>query len=462
MPNKTKQKLDLINALDSSPKSASKYGLKPALKNGSKSPSKPTRKSSSKSHLKTTLKSSPKKIQDFGNDFENGVSKDIILERINCALLPQAFATIGTEKMGAKIMQKKGQIFTFSLKNLSLPALNILKQEALSAGGDLATPKEAILGEKKPYSAVLIATSTQLEKLIYKCKIQPFGLKKIAQKLESHLAQNAKRFPKIIMPIINITPDSFYANSRHSTSQAIKSIIALIESGATLIDIGAASTRPGSELIKPSEEKKRLKEICAFISKENLAKRADFSIDTYNPSVADFALSSGFVMINDISGLNNQKMFEVIKHHKAQVVLMHARGTPKDMASHTHYRHLLSEIDEFFARKIDKLEASNASRIVLDIGFGFAKSHAQNLALIQNLAHFKHFGREILVGASRKSSIGEITGRQNPSERLSGSLALALLALQNGADIIRTHDFSEHIDMLKIFSAFYDEQAFLD
>ncbi|MGX2971060.1 dihydropteroate synthase [Helicobacter sp. T3_23-1059] len=438
MPKKTKQTRDLINALDSSPKPTSKY--------------------SSKSPSKSTPKSNPKKSQDFCKDF----CKDIILERINCALLPQAFTKIGTDKMGAKIMQKKGQIFIFLLQNLNLPALHILKQEALSAGGDLATPKEAILGEKKSYSAALIATCTQLEKLIYKCKIQPFGLKKIAQKLESHLANNVKTFPKIIMPIINITPDSFYANSRHSTSQAIKTIISLIESGATLIDIGAASTRPGSELIKPSEEKKRLKEICAFIDKENLAKRVDFSIDTYNPSVADFALSSGFVMINDVSGLNNKKMFEVIKHYNAQVVLMHARGTPKDMASHTHYQHLLSEIDEFFSRKIDELEKANASRIVLDIGFGFAKSHAQNLALIQNLAHFKHFGFEILIGASRKSSIGEITGRQNPSERLSGSLAISLLALQNGADIIRTHDFSEHIDMLKIFSAFYDGQAFVD
>ena len=146
MSKKTKQTRDVVNALDSSPK--------------------PTSKSSSKS----PTKSNPKKNQDFCKDF----SKDIILERINCALLPQAFTKIGTDKMGAKIMQKKGQIFTFLLQNLSLPALHILKQEALSAGGDLATPKEAILGDKKSYSATLIATCTQLEKLIYKC-FQPMS-----------------------------------------------------------------------------------------------------------------------------------------------------------------------------------------------------------------------------------------------------------------------------------------------
>lgn len=379
--------------------------------------------------------------------------KEVVLERVNINLLPKWLSKIGTEKMGAKIMQKKGEVLAFSLQDLSLPALNILKQEALSAGGDLATPREAILGEQKLYNALLIATHTQLEKIIYKCKIQPFGLKQVAKKLQSHII--TKPNPrKIIMPIINITPDSFYADSRHSSKNAIESIISLIDSGATLIDIGAASSRPGSELINPSEEKKRLKEVCEFIKRENLAKKVSFSIDTYNAEVADFALKHDFAMINDVSGIKNKKMLEVIAHYHAQVVLMHTKGTPKDMANLSKYTYLISEVDEFFARKICELEAHKASRIVLDIGFGFAKTHTQNLALIQNLAHFKHFGYEILVGASRKSTIGAITSRQSPSERLSGSLALHLLALQNGADIIRTHDFAEHIDMLKILSAF--------
>lgn len=381
------------------------------------------------------------------------IKKEVILERVNIDLLPKWLGKIGAEKMGAKIMQKKGEVLAFSLQDLSLPALNILKQEALSAGGDLATPREAILGGQKVYNALLIATQTQLEKIIYKCKIQPFGLKQIAKKLQSHLATKSNQ-NKIIMPIINITPDSFYADSRHSSKKAIESIISLIDSGATLIDIGAASSRPGSELINPSEEKKRLQEVCEFIKRENLAKKVSFSIDTYNAEVADFALKHDFVMINDVSGIKSKKMLEVIAHYRAQVVLMHTKGTPKDMANLSKYTHLISEVDEFFTRKICELEAHKASRIVLDIGFGFAKTHTQNLALIQNLAHFKHFGYEILVGASRKSTIGAITSKQSPSERLSGSLALHLLALQNGADIIRTHDFAEHIDMLKILNAF--------
>lgn len=406
---------------------------------------------------KTHNLSSQTNTQDKQTSTQKGLTskKEAVLERVNIDLLPKWLSKIGTEKMGAKIMQKKGKVLAFSLQDLSLPALNILKQEALSAGGDLATPREAILGEQKLYNALLIATHTQLEKIIYKCKIQPFGLKQIAKKLQLHLATKSSQ-NKIIMPIINITPDSFYADSRHSSKKAIESIIALIDSGATLIDIGAASSRPGSELINPSEEKKRLKEVCEFIKKENLAKKASFSIDTYNAEVADFALKHDFVMINDVSGIKSKKMLEVVAHYHAQVVLMHTKGTPKDMANLSEYTHLISEVDEFFAHKIDELESHKASRIVLDIGFGFAfgKNHSQNLALIQNLAHFKHFGYEILVGASRKSTVGAITDRQSPSERLSGSLALHLLALQNGADIIRTHDFAEHIDMLKILGAF--------
>ena len=209
---------------------------------------------------KISKQNTKKSLKNVANNDCVKSTKEPILERVNEAFLSQLLAKIGTEKMGAKIMQKKGEITTFVLKDLSLPALNILKQEALSAGGDLATPKEAILGKQQSYNALLIATKTQLEKIIYKCKIQPFGLKKIANKLESHIATKSSQIHnlknKIIMPIINITPDSFYADSRHSTKQAIDSIIALVESGATLIDIGAASSRPNSELIEPNEEKK--------------------------------------------------------------------------------------------------------------------------------------------------------------------------------------------------------------
>ena len=390
--------------------------------------------------------------------------------RIAPEFLHAALDFIGCDKSGAHIMGKKGEIWLFYLQDLRPEQLHILKQELLSVGGDLATPREAILSQNPPYNALLIATKSQLERVIAKCKIQPFGLKLLSQILRNHLRHTIESTPQsstestmdshqssrldspIIMPIINLTPDSFYAPSRHDSARAIESITALIEQGATLIDIGAASSRPGSALLDSATEIARLREVCEFIKHENLHKRAQFSIDTYNAKTAAFALESGFSLINDVSALGDSGMIDVIRDFHADVILMHTRGTPENMSTLTDYAHLISEIDEFFTRKLELLESNNAGEVILDIGFGFAKNTAQNLALIQHLAHFKHFGKRLLVGASQKRSIGEILGDPD-RERLSGTLSLHLLALQAGADIIRAHHFAEHCDMLKIFRA---------
>ena len=387
----------------------------------------------------------------------------MLCARIEPRFLHAVLESIGADRTGKKIMRKKGEILLFLLRDLSLPQLHILKQELLSVGGDLATPKEAILCKKPSYNALIIATKSQLERVIAKCKIQPFGLKLLSQILRDHLRhstestmdshQSSRLDSPIIMPIINLTPDSFYAPSRHDSARAIESITTLIEQGATLIDIGAASARPGSALLDSATEIARLREVCKFIKHENLHKRAQFSIDTYNAKTAAFALESGFSLINDVSALGDSGMIDVIRDFHADVILMHTRGTPENMSTLTDYAHLISEIDEFFARKLELLESNNAGEVILDIGFGFAKNTAQNLALIQHLAHFKHFGKRLLVGASQKSSIGEILGDPD-RERLSGTLSLHLLALQAGADIIRAHHFAEHCDMLKVFLSF--------
>ena len=259
---------------------------------------------------------------------------------------------------------------------------------------------------------------------------------------------------KAIMAIINLTPDSFYAPSRHTATRAIESIQELLAQGARLIDIGAASSRPGSPIISAQEEIARLKEVCAYIKAENLNSKARFSIDTYNAKTAAYALESGFTIVNDVRALSDSDMPAVVRDFGADFILMHTKGTPETMASLAHYTHLISEVDEFFSRKLELLESNNVGEVILDIGFGFAKNSVQNLALIQHLAHFKHFGKRLLVGASQKSTIGEIIDAPNPHDRLSGTLSLHLLALQNGADIIRAHHYKEHSDMLKILHAY--------
>ena len=158
-------------------------------------------------------------------------------------------------------------------------------------------------------------------------------------------------------------------------------------------------------------------------------------------------------MINDVSGFSNAQMIQVATKYNARVVLMHTKGTPETMQSLTDsYTHLFNDIDCFFEHKIALLNDAGITDIILDIGFGFAKDTSQNIALIKDLAHFLHFGFPLLVGASRKNTIGQITGKK-VENRLAGTLALHLFALQNGASILRIHDEDEHIDMLKMYKA---------
>ncbi|QOQ97119.1 dihydropteroate synthase [Helicobacter cinaedi] len=383
------------------------------------------------------------------------------VQKINTHAIPQAIKQIGADRIGQKIMSKKSQILGFEIKDLSFEALNILKQEALSIGGDCATPRGCIKhqGEKK---AILIVTPSQLEKLIHKLAYQPFGLKDLRLKLKAHLDSNHLEFVSkdskirsMIMAIVNVTPDSLYAPSLQDTQGAKDRIHALLAKEVGIIDIGGASSRPGSELIDSQSEIMRLEPIIEYIHTNKLYEKAEFSIDTYNPKTADYALNKGFTIINDISGFADEEMFKAAQKHKAKVILMHSKGTPKTMQNLTQYDDIFAEIDSFFAEKIEKCKAYNIQNIILDIGFGFAKTTQQNLALIKHLSHFLHFGFPLLVGASRKTTIGEITGRDT-QDRLAGSLALHLCALQNGASILRMHDEDSHIDMVKIYKALYE------
>ncbi|MDO7253668.1 dihydropteroate synthase [Helicobacter cappadocius] len=379
------------------------------------------------------------------------------IKRINPQAIYDYIKKINSDEGGLKIMNKKGDIFAFHITSASLPAANILKQEALSVGGDFATPYECILGQKSHYDGVLIATKSQLEQIAKKCAIQPFGLKKIGKSISEHLKNNPQspsnmEISSAIMAIINITPDSFFAPSRHSVHESIEKIHTLINKGIKLIDIGPASSRPGSELIEAQEEIDRLREIALYIKNEHLNEKVIFSIDTYNPATADFALFHGFKIINDVSGFAYPDMFKIAAKHHAKVILMHTQGTPKDMDQFTDYEDLFVHIDGFFAEKIDCLKSYGIDDIILDVGIGFAKNEVQNLALINHLKHFKHFGYPLLIGASRKSVIGSIVEKP-PLERLSGTLAFHLIAFQNGADILRVHDVDEHIDCLKIYQS---------
>ncbi len=357
---------------------------------------------------------------------------------------------IGVDGAGAKILQKKSSINYFFIPSLDIRAANILKQDAISVGADLAVSKEVAAMSVESSDALLLCTDAQLDKLIKKESIQPFGLKKISTQLQRFATHNSYE-PKI-MGVLNINDDSFFSSSRIDSSIFVDKFCAMLGDGAQIIDIGAVSSRPDSKYPGADEELRRLEPIFSLVAKHSLDAKADISIDTYEPRVAKAALEAGCKIINDITGLSNIELASEIAKYDATLVIMHMRGTPENMQTFTDYENIFFELDAYFEERINTARELGVKNIVLDPGIGFSKLLEQNLALIKHLRHFATHGRELLVGASRKSMINAISPSE-PDGRLAGTLALHQKALDEGATIIRCHDVEEHVQMLKVWKA---------
>lgn len=352
---------------------------------------------------------------------------------------------------GISIMKNKSEVMLFYISDMSLPAANILKQDALSLGAELAVPYFAILCKRELTDGVLICNKKQLKLLVKKERLQPFGLKELALELEMHTKEAPKREIKI-MGVINANEDSFYHKSRFLGDKALEKIDEMISVGAKIIDIGGVSSRPGSGSVSLAEEIRRVSPILKEIKECELYKKAVFSIDTYRPKVAELALQCGFKIINDITGLESDELAHIAGEAGASVVIMHKKGTPKDMQKEPKYDDVVLEVAQFFEERIGKAQKHGIKEIFLDIGIGFGKSLEHNLLLLKHLAHFKKFGCELLVGASRKSMIDKL----HPSgidDRLAGTITLHLEAIKNGATIIRAHDVREHLQAVAIHEA---------
>ncbi len=357
---------------------------------------------------------------------------------------------IGTDLLGATIMAKKASYHTLLIKNLHVGGANILKQDALSIGADLAVPQGTILAKEKYVDVVLIGSTKHFETLSRKELAQPFGLKELAKQLKSFIKPNKKDIK--IMGVINANDDSFFKNSRFKGNDAIRQIKTMIKNGATIIDIGAVSSRPGSCSVGKKEELRRIKPICDEIEKNKLYKKATFSIDSYTPSVIKYALKSGFKIVNDITGLRDDKVAKIIAKYNATIVIMHMQGTPQNMQENPNYDDIMISVDNFFKQRIQKAKKFGIKNIILDVGIGFGKTLEHNLTLLKNLSHFKHFGYHILLGASRKSMIDKIIPTAI-EDRLSGTIAIHLNGISQGASIIRCHDVKEHTQAIKIQQA---------
>jgi len=255
----------------------------------------------------------------------------------------------------------------------------------------------------------------------------------------------------IIMGVLNITPDSFSDGGRFFESQdAIDQAILMVEHGADIIDIGGESTRPGAPDVSEEEELNRVLPVIEALC-DNI--NVPISIDTSKPIVMKKAVESGASIINDVFALRLDGALEIAASLGVDVCLMHMQGNPRTMQQNPRYDNVVLEVKDFFAERIKACAkvGIKPESITLDPGFGFGKNLAHNVALLKNLSEFHEFGVSILAGLSRKSMIGTLLGDKEVGERMIGSVTAALIAVENGADIIRTHDVAETRDALKVW-----------
>ena len=254
----------------------------------------------------------------------------------------------------------------------------------------------------------------------------------------------------VVMGILNVTEDSFYSGCRCTDTEALDARVQqIVEEGAGIIDVGACSTRPGSEPVSPEVEEKRI--VTALERVRAISKTIPISVDTYRASVARSAIEKFNVeIINDISsGEMDAEMFPLIEETKVAYILTHIQGTPTTMQQAPHYDDLMSEVLNFFAQRMMRLQQMGADNLVIDPGFGFGKTVAENYELLKNLRMFGEFGFPVLAGLSRKSMLYKLLNT-TPAGALEATQSVDTIALLNGAHILRVHDVLPAVQAVKI------------
>jgi len=360
---------------------------------------------------------------------------------------------IGSTALGIEAMIPKAVFKCIKLKNISNRAANILKQEMLSKGGEAAVAKDALNFEGSN-DVLLMGTLKHYRLLVEKLKLQPFGLKAVAREIESILAaleikswdiplahgrSLAIGSKTIIMGILNVTPDSFSDGGRFfDCDRAVEHALAMAAAGADIIDVGGASSRPGSLMVDEPEELRRILPVVKRLA----AKGLTISVDSFRAQVAEAALEHGAHIINDIGGFEmDPDLLNVLSKWQAPVVIMHNRMQIKSDETYTDLvADIILDLEQSMAKAISA--GLSADHIIIDPGIGFGKSPVENMQLINRLQDFHSIGRPILLGASRKNFIGRALDLE-PEERLEGSLAVVVMGIMNGANIVRVHDVRE-------------------
>lgn len=262
----------------------------------------------------------------------------------------------------------------------------------------------------------------------------------------------------IVMGIVNVTPDSFSDGGRfRDAARAIEHGIALAAQGATIVDVGGESTRSGAEAVEMEEELRRVIPVIVGLVEQHIT----VSVDTRHAMVAERALDHGASIINDVSGLRDPAMRTVAARYRVPVVIMHMPiDDPATMQQLAHYDDVVTDVAHFLQRQVVAARACGVEQIIVDPGIGFGKTTIHNLALIRRLDKIVALGHPVMVGASRKRFIGEVTGANPPDARLAGTLTAHLAALDHGAHIVRVHDVVEHVQALRMWCAITERQPY--
>lgn len=376
------------------------------------------------------------------------------------------FEKIGSTEVGQKIMVEKLFPLAVKVKSLNALSVNILKQEMLARGGDVVTSRDTMLATEGTTDVIIEGPQKSFKSLILKLRMQPFGLKDLADELEIFLKNYNKNQKKksfsigkrkfdfdsdiLVMGILNITPDSFFDGGKYNKKdQAISKIAQMIDGGADIIDVGGLSSRPGSKPVSVKEELRRTIPIVEYLrNKHDIL----ISIDTYRSKVALEAISAGAHIVNDISAFTMDKnMAQVVVDREVSAVLMHMQGKPENMQKNPQYENVVDEIYEYLDERarIAIHMGMSPDKIIIDPGIGFGKDLGHNLSILNKLGEFRAMGFPVMIGASRKAFIGAILDLP-VEERLEGSLAAAVWTVINGVNILRVHDVLETVRSVKI------------
>jgi dihydropteroate synthase len=376
----------------------------------------------------------------------------VVIEKLSNTMdLHRELKSLGVDGGGVSILEDKAHLHLIRIRDLHVGAANILKQDALSIGADLAVPRGTVTAATPRVDVVLIANERQLQQLVKKEKAQPFGLKQLSIELEN-FCQVKHNGAFSIMGILNANEDSFYHGSRFLGGAAIMRIEMMISEGADIIDLGGVSSRPGSVAVSAEQELIRVRPIIDALYEQKIYEKTRLSLDSYEPLVIHYALERGFHIINDITGLANDEVARLCGNYGATAIIMHMQGSPAIMQENPSYSSVIGDIEHFFRERIEKGNSFGIKEMILDCGIGFGKSLEDNLNLITHQCHFLRLGKKLLVGASRKSMIDKISPSSS-DERLPGTLAIHLKAIEEGASIVRVHDVKEHYQALKIWKA---------